>query len=835
MNAVPVPFVGIMEDRSGFDLFAAQKQAKILVVDDSLSSAKLLEIQLGHAGYHVVLAHDGETAMQKVKTESPDLIILDVMMPDVDGFTICEQLKSDSETWLIPIILLTALNGIQDRIQGIKAGADDFLTKPFNREELLARVRSLLRLRSAYDALQMERNHLALLYSISQELNRHLALDEVLAQIVVRTREALNARMCSIVVLDEERANAQQIISREGQDSIVSSVAPRILEEGLGSWAMRNREAAIIKDASRDRRWLVLPGDVEAVGSAIVAPLEVGHQIIGFILLTHTPTHYFHEGHLAVLTSIAAQAAVTVRNARLYETEQRRRKELEALQVAGVAISSEMNREALIHLIVRQGILLLDVPAASLMLPDESMGALTMRGWQGLSERYARREQVPFRQILALLGKNQRSFQIEDLRGQPLGRSDLAVREGIVSQLGLALVASGQFLGLLNLYTQDHPRSFNPEEVRLAETFAQQAAIALANADLLARTREERGKLSAVLSGTTDAVLVVDDSGNLVLANPAASRAFGFSSVQAQGQPLAGKVPDELLAVFHRARANGESALAEIESDDGRILYVSAAPVSGVGQVAVVQDITPLKELEAMRLRAEQEERLRLRSVFERYMAPELVDRILAQEAGLLERRERREVVVLFTDLRGFTRLTATYPAHSVIEVLNELFTMLVDIIYRHEGTVFDLAGDEIMVGFGAPFEQEDAAERALRAAGEIQQVFTALRQRWMDEQGIEVGLGVGIDRGTVVMGSIGAPSQMSFGMVGDAVNTAHGLVELAEHGEILVTAAVVESLDGEMRGWSFEKRPPVRIKGKNLQVEIYRAWLDSSSDPRSV
>jgi PAS domain S-box-containing protein len=825
-----------MEDRSGFDLFAAQEQAKILVVDDSVSSAKLLEIQLGHAGYRVVLAHDGETALQKVKTEPSDLIILDVMMPDVDGFTVCEQLKSDSETCLIPIIMLTALNRLQDRIRGIKAGADDFLTKPFNREELLARVRSLLRLRSAYDALQMERNYLALLYSISQELNRHLALDEVLAQIVVRTREALNASMCSIVVLDEERANAQQIISREGQDSTVSSVAPHILEEGLGSWAMRNREAAIVKEASRDNRWLVLPGDTEPVGSAIVAPLEVGQEIIGFILLTHTPTYYFHEGHLAVLTSIAAQAAVAVRNARLYETEQRRRKELESLQVAGIAISSEMNRDALIHLIVRQGIVLLNVPAASLMLPDESMGALTIRGWKGLSERYARRERVPFRQVLHLLGKNQRSFQIEDLRGQSLGRSDLAVREGIVSQLGLALVASGQFLGLLNLYAQDNPRSFSPEEVRLAETFAQQAAIALANADLLTRTREERGKLSAVLSGTTDAVLVVDDSGNLVLANPAASRTFGFSSIQAQGQPLVGKVPSELLAVFYRARANGESASAEIESDDGRILYVSAAPVSGVGQVAVVQDITPLKELEAMRLRAEQEERMQLRSVFERYMAPELVDRILAQEAGLLERRERREVVVLFTDLRGFTRLTATYPAHSVIEVLNELFTMLVDIIYRHEGIVFDLAGDEIMVGFGAPFEQEDAAERALRAAGEIQRVFSALRQRWMDEQGIEVGLGVGIDRGTVVMGNIGAPSQMSFGMVGDAVNTAHGLVDLAEHGEILVTSAVIESLNGEMAGWCFEKRPPVRIKGKSLLVEIYRAQLDPlSSDLRPV
>jgi adenylate cyclase len=223
-------------------------------------------------------------------------------------------------------------------------------------------------------------------------------------------------------------------------------------------------------------------------------------------------------------------------------------------------------------------------------------------------------------------------------------------------------------------------------------------------------------------------------------------------------------------------------------------------------------------------LKTEQEERYRMRRIFEQYISPDLMDRILAQETGLLERRERRDAVVFFTDLRGFTHMTSVLPAHTVIEVLNEFFTAMVDIVYAHQGTVFDLAGDELMVGFGAPFAQEDASERALHTAGDMQHAFADLRRRWQEERGIEVGLGVGIDRGMVVMGSIGAPTHVNFGLVGDAVNTAHRLVEMAQHGEIIVAEAVVESLGGKLEGWTFERLSPVRIKGKGGPLEIYLA-----------
>jgi len=129
--------------------------ARVLIVDDLPQNVKLLEAKLANEYYDVAAAYSGSQALAKVKGFSPDIILLDVMMPDMDGFETCRRLKADPETAYIPVVMITALSDIADRVKGLEAGADDFITKPVNDLHLFARVKSLVRLKLITDELRL--------------------------------------------------------------------------------------------------------------------------------------------------------------------------------------------------------------------------------------------------------------------------------------------------------------------------------------------------------------------------------------------------------------------------------------------------------------------------------------------------------------------------------------------------------------------------------------------------------------------------------------------------------------------------------------------------------
>ncbi len=126
---------------------------KILVVDDLPENVFMLQDRLEHEGYEVITAYDGLTGIEKTRNELPDLILLDVMMPGITGFEVCKTLANDMKTKNIPIILVTAKIGAEDTKEGLEAGAFDYIKKPFNRIELLARVNSALKLSDAQKML----------------------------------------------------------------------------------------------------------------------------------------------------------------------------------------------------------------------------------------------------------------------------------------------------------------------------------------------------------------------------------------------------------------------------------------------------------------------------------------------------------------------------------------------------------------------------------------------------------------------------------------------------------------------------------------------------------
>src|SRR5258706_15193168 len=141
-----------------------RRTPKILVVDDKLDTLLLLRELLGSRGYEVMIATDADEAKDVVHADRPDLVLLDVVMPGKSGYELCRELKEDPFTRLVPVIMITGLSDRDDRVRGIEAGADDFLSKPLYPEELFARVRSLLKLKDFTDELD---NAEAVIFSLA--------------------------------------------------------------------------------------------------------------------------------------------------------------------------------------------------------------------------------------------------------------------------------------------------------------------------------------------------------------------------------------------------------------------------------------------------------------------------------------------------------------------------------------------------------------------------------------------------------------------------------------------------------------------------------------------
>lgn len=171
-------------------------KATVLVVDDNEQNTKLVEMLLSKQGYEVVVAFNGQQALRLASEKAPDLVILDVMMPVMNGFDVARVLRNDDATRAVPILMLTALRELEDKVRGLEAGADDFLVKPFNTVELLARVRSLLRIKQLHD--ELEAKNALLERVLMRYISKEVALE------ILRNPEQnlqLGGQTCTVSVL----------------------------------------------------------------------------------------------------------------------------------------------------------------------------------------------------------------------------------------------------------------------------------------------------------------------------------------------------------------------------------------------------------------------------------------------------------------------------------------------------------------------------------------------------------------------------------------------------------------------------------------------------------
>ena len=355
-------------------------QYTVLVVDDSSTNLEVLFSCLDEAGFTVHIAQDGETAIYQAENIQPNLILLDVMMPGLTGFETCHYLKSQDETKGIPVILMTALTDIKDKVKGFEVGAVDYITKPFEFEEVLARINTHLALHDLQKhvesknvrleqevveykqsqeglqqilkqlehqvkertATQSQATNLARLNKAGQALTSTLDLTTVLERVLEEASALLTAEGCTVLLLESttDKLVFAAVTNPEAQNLLGKSIP---LNSSIAGSAILQQRSILVEDAQNDQRFYkYIDTDTGLTTHSILAvPLICGEEVIGVLETINKIEGGFNQSDLDLLEALANSAAIAIQNAQLFEQLQAGRERLRILTNQVVSAQEE--------------------------------------------------------------------------------------------------------------------------------------------------------------------------------------------------------------------------------------------------------------------------------------------------------------------------------------------------------------------------------------------------------------------------------------------------------------------------------------------------------------
>jgi diguanylate cyclase (GGDEF)-like protein len=307
------------------------RKNKILVVDDVAVNVQLLTTYLTSVGYNVIAARDGQEALEKAAACNPDLILLDVMMPKFNGFEVCERIKAEEATRIVPVIMVTALNEIEDKIKATEAGADDFVSKPFNKLELLTRVKSLLRIKELHDQLnakvkELEEAHerlrqLAITDGLTTLFNHRYFKEHLEQELYRASRHHSEVSLIMIDIDYFKRYN--DAFGHPAGDALLRAVA-KILKDNI-------RKIDIAARYGGEEFTLVLADTAKAAASMVAEKMR---RMVETNAFEGLPSH--HNGRITISLGVAAfpldatnpNDLIAMADQRLYQAKQRGRNQV---------------------------------------------------------------------------------------------------------------------------------------------------------------------------------------------------------------------------------------------------------------------------------------------------------------------------------------------------------------------------------------------------------------------------------------------------------------------------------------------------------------------------
>ena len=372
------------------------------------------------------------------------------------------------------------------------------------------------------------------------------------------------------------------------------------------------------------------------------------------------------------------------------------------------------------------------------------------------------------------------------------------------------------YMILCDKETRQGVEYFNDLDLDILTSLSNQAAVAMNNANLFKEITEAKQFNESILGSIATGVLTINAIGEIDSVNTAGKKILNLKpeDILNNHYMYVFDKDKEIIEIISKAEQNNkiitEINLPFLTVSNESIVNISAAPrmnASGMpeGIVIAIEDISDVSKV---------------KNTFKRYVSKQVVDNLLEDETKLKLGGEEREVTILFTDIRGFTSMSENMNPEEIVTTLNEYFSEMIDIVFKYDGTLDKIIGDELMVVFGAPLAAKDDTERALKTAIEMQSKIKELNKTRKQRKEKPVLVGAGINKGFVVSGNIGSRDMMDYTVIGDTVNLGSRLCSSAGPGEIIVSKEVVKSNKDK---FSFEILEPINVKGKKNKIEIFK------------
>ena len=665
-----------------------------------------------------------------------------------------------------------------------------------------------------------------MLLSVSRKVAAIEGLDEILKTLIEMTTYELGAERGSLFLNDAETGElysrvAQGNFSREIRILNTTGVAGAIFSSGKGE---------IIHDAYQDGRFNRSIDEQTGfvTKSILCAPVKTEkNEVIGVVQVLNKNDGEFNQEDLKLLEAMTTQASVALQSTQFVERMRKtRKKEMEFLDVVS-DVTSELELGSLLKKVMAEATRMLNADRSTLFMNDEKTNELFSRVAMG--------DGIGEIRLPNKVGIAGAVFASGTTINIPYAYADLRFNPAFDKQTGYftrsilcvpVINKDGKCIGVTQVLNRRGGPFTDEDETRL-KAFTAQVSIALENAKLFEDVQNMQSYNESMLESMSNGVITMDEEGKIVTCNKA-----GLLIMKKNPDEVIGVLADEFLVdenlwLMERVHKVDQTQEPEIIVD-GELNF-------GDEKLSVNANVLPLintegKKLGAMIMVEDISSEKRMKSTMSRYMDPALAEQMMeGGDSDDFLGGKSTEATILFSDIRSFTTLTESLGAQGTVKMLNEYFTIMVDIITREGGMLDKFIGDAIMAAFGIPVTHDDDPDRAVRATiAMITELWDYNKVR--EGRGeLPIDHGIGLNTGMIVSGNIGSPKRMDYTMIGDGVNLAARLESACKQysARILISEFTRAKLKGTYRMRDIDL---VVVKGKTEPVGVVEV-LDYHTD----